>query len=90
MKQNETKYDGHVLKLARNRALGLPEDLGLKGNEGKVRKGESNGSRKVLSNAIEQKLKKCWKEIVAPVCGYENYDEMRAGINKELGRKFGS
>lgn len=44
-----------------------------------------NGLSKRTISKFDQK----WKEIVTPELGYASYEEMRAGINRELGRHFG-
>lgn len=90
MKKNASKYDDHVLKVVRNKALGLPEDLGLKNNEGKVRSGKINSGKAALSKDMIDKIYQRWREVVTPVSGYKTYEDMRVGINKELGRKLGS
>lgn len=89
MKKNSTKYDDHVFKRVRNKKLGYPENHGLENNEGKVRSGNTD-PKLVLSECLASKIEERFKEMVTPVCGYQTYEEMRAGINKELGRKFSS
>lgn len=49
MKAHSTKFDEHILKLARNEASGLPRDAGLVASPVKVHLGEANGSKSVLS-----------------------------------------
>ena len=89
MKQFPTKYDEHMLKEARNEACGLHSRAGLDGRSaGKVRVGKiGQGNDKVANETVEA-FKKKWDEVMLHVTGYVSYEEYRAGVNKELGRKF--
>ena len=89
MKQHRTKFDDHPLKLMKNRNAGLPENHGLTGHGGKVRKGATGEGKTHIPESILQKIDEKWKSVMFEDTGYESYDAMRAGINKELGRKFG-
>lgn len=85
MKANGSKYDEHHLKLWRNEACGLPKDAGLSST--KVRGGGS-GPKPQPSPAIKCILDEKWESIVFSATGYACYEDLRAGINKELGRSF--
>ena len=88
MKEHSSKFDEHLLKNQRNEAIGLPRDAGMQGNAGKVRKGAVNESKEVLPDFILDKIDQTWKKTVTPVTGYDSYEALRKGINKELGRSF--
>lgn len=85
MAAHADKYDEHMLKLARNEACGLPKLAGLHEHSvGKVRIGSREND--VLSSETLQKMDQRWQEVVFPVTGCRNYDELREQVNKELGR----
>ena len=89
MKRHRSKFDGHQGKAARNEAIGLPRDSGIKDNFGRVRKGQMNEGIRLLSGDMNQKMDAKWKRFVEPVVGYCTYAEMRKAVNKELGRTIG-
>ena len=85
--ENRSKYDEHMLKLARNEVCGLHPRAGLDGRSaGKVREGRVGDWAMVLSDATVAEMEKKWAEVMLPVAGYSNYDEFRSGVNRELGR----
>lgn len=87
MRAHPDKYDEHMLKLARNEACGLPPRAGLDGRSaGKVRAGGAGGGRAALSPDTQEALRRRWAEVVLPATGYATYDELRRGVNDELGR----
>lgn len=88
MKAHDTQFDEHLFKLARNEIAGLPREAGTNGAAGKVRNGSVNASLSALSAETLAQFDQKWKEIAMPEMGYATYDDMRAGINKELGRAF--
>lgn len=88
MKQHASKFDEHPLKLARNRACGLPERAGLDGNAGKVREGKVGGHRETIPSHILQEMEERWLRDITPVSGHISYEEMREGTNRELNRPF--
>lgn len=90
MKKYKEKFDDHTYKLCRNEAMGLSKDAGLKDNPGKVRSGNTNDGRKLLSQRVLDKLDKKWKTLMEPVTGFSCYKDMREAVNKELGRSFGA
>lgn len=76
-----------MLKLARNEACGLPRRAGLDGaSAGKVHKGGSGRGRRALSPPMQAAFQRKWEEVVLPATGYASYEELRAGVNRELGR----
>jgi hypothetical protein len=87
MKRHSTKYDEHMLKLARNEACGRPKYAGLGENgTGKVRDGGVGKGRGGLGEQLKREMQEKWEEVMLPVTGYATYCEMRNGINEELGR----
>lgn len=78
------------MKRKLNKELGFPEEWGVTNNSGRVRSGKTGGAKAVLSQEMIDKIYQRWREILTPVTGYETYAEMRAAINKELGRELGS
>lgn len=88
MKEHFSKFDEHILKLARNEAVGLPKTAGVSGNHGKVRNGQTNEGKDVFSSSIMEKIDAQWNEVVTSAIGYKTYEDFRNGINKELNRNF--
>jgi hypothetical protein len=89
MQAHPTKYDEHHLKLARNEACGLERTAGLgEGGTAKVRAGGKSADRQRLSEETVAGMGRKWKEVAEPVTGYGSYEEMRRGVNAELGRPF--
>jgi hypothetical protein len=89
MKKFPTKYDEHMLKEARNEACGLHPRAGLDGSSaGKVRTGKIGKGKEVFAPETVEAFKRKWDEVMLPATGYASYEEFRAGVNKELGRKF--
>lgn len=89
MKKNKTKFDAHFLKLKRNEGCGLDKNAGLsEDNEGLVRSGKVGANKAELTDEYKEKLEKRWDDVCKPVVGFDTYEEMRAAVNKELGRPF--
>lgn len=88
MKKHSTKFDEHLIKYARNEAVGLPSDAGVTGNPGKVRLGVSNGAKDVLPQYIVDQIDAQWNDVVTTATGYKTYEDLRCGINEELKRNF--
>ena len=55
-------------------------------NSGRVVGG---GRREELTPALMAAILDKWREVMLPATGYARYEEMRQGINAELGRPFG-
>jgi hypothetical protein len=75
-----------MLKLARNEACGRRRDAGL--GTGKVRQGAAGRNKEALTPELRQAIQERWDDTMRPVCGYASYEEMRRGVNRELGRPF--
>lgn len=90
MCQYPNKYDEHMLKLARNEACGMRRDAGLadSGAAAKVRVGELGSGKIELGAGVLEEMRRKWEEVVTPETGYFNYEELRIGVNRELGRDF--
>lgn len=88
MKSHPTKFDEHLLKLARNKACGLPSHAGFNEGASKVRNGQANAAQSLLPSSVLEKIHQKWKDVMTNETGYETYDECRLGINRELKRKF--
>jgi len=89
MKKHQHKFDEHLLKLGRNEAIGLPKTAGLcNKSTSKVRNGNVHDGKRFLSAKSIAAIEAKWRSLFAPMCDYVSYEEMRAGINKELGRTF--
>eukprot|EP00210_Caulerpa_lentillifera_P006179 g5903.t1 len=88
MKQHKDKFDtGFVKKLTKSDFKIKSEDE-FQNSASKVRKGVPGEGKKDISPEQLKALDAKWKEVVEPICGYASYEEMRAGINKELRRSF--
>eukprot|EP00210_Caulerpa_lentillifera_P006176 g5901.t1 len=88
MKQHKDKFDtGFVKKLTKSE-LEITSEEEYKKSASKIRKGVIGEGKKEISPEQLKALDAKWKEVVEPICGYATYEEMRAGINKELGRSF--
>jgi len=90
MKQHKEKFDTGFAKELTKTNPGIVVDENIKHSASKVRKGISGEGKKEISPERIRALEARWKEIVTPICGYETYEDMRTGINKELGRSFGN
>jgi len=90
MKQHKEKFDSSFTKELTKTNPGLVVDKNFKHSASKVRKGISGEGKREITPQQMEALDAKWREIVTPICGYETYEEMRAGINKELGRSFGT
>lgn len=88
MKKHKDKFDTSVAKKLLSTVLGDGSIQGLEEAAPKVRKGVTGEGRKEISPEQLKALDSRWKELVQPVFGYASYEEMRLGINKELGRSF--
>lgn len=88
MKKHKDKFDSGFVKQMTSTMLGIEPIQGLEESASKVRKGVSGEGKKEISPEQLRALDARWKELVQPVCGYATYEEMRAEINKELGRSF--
>lgn len=47
-------------------------------------------NREVLSPESRATVLRKWAEVMLPATGYASYQDMRQGINRELGRPFAS
>lgn len=77
-----------LLVLVINIYLGvlLIKYLVLIDHEGKVSAKYPNKEK--MSPDMRVRVDEKWKKIVTSTIGYKTYEEMRAGINKELNRDF--
>jgi hypothetical protein len=75
MSAHPTKWDDNLLRKARNRACGLPEDAGST----KVRS-QADKKNAEITPAIRDAWDQNWSEIVAPATGLRSYAELRATI----------
>ncbi|GAB4820629.1 hypothetical protein N2152v2_007675 [Parachlorella kessleri] len=91
MRKHPTKYDEHMLKLHTNERCGRRRDAGLDPhNSGKVRHGKVGKNKGELSPQMREAILQKWRDIMLPATGFESYGEMRASVNRELGRQFKS
>lgn len=88
MKQHKNKFDAHMIKQARNVAMGLAADAGMVGHCGRTREGQSGAGKRELSDRVIDLIDKKWSSILEPLTGCKNYLELRVSINKELGREI--
>ncbi|GMH41151.1 hypothetical protein BSKO_09061 [Bryopsis sp. KO-2023] len=87
MKSHWEKFDERPLKTLFNWHWDRPATAGLDGQNSKVRQGKRTEIK--FSDDLQKKFDLKWDATMKPVTGYASYKEMREGINKELGRKFG-
>ncbi|GMH41172.1 hypothetical protein BSKO_09082 [Bryopsis sp. KO-2023] len=87
MRTHWEKFDDRPLKVLFNSSWGRPPTAGIGGENAKVSKG--NRAPVKFSDAVQEKFNLKWDATVKSVSGYGNYKEMREGVNKEFGRKFG-
>ena len=94
MKAHASQFDVLALKLSRNTVLGLDKHTGVVGKSpnasAKIREGQMNVSKKYLSPELLDGFDARWQSVMKPITGYDSYEDMRAGINQELGRTFGT
>jgi hypothetical protein len=74
MKEHEKHFDEHNWKNKRNAACGLPSDAGLESS--KVMNG-GRAPRATLSQHMKEALEAKWLEVVKPITGCSNYEELR-------------
>ena len=55
-----------------------------------VRHGKVGKNKGELTPRMREAILQKWQDIMLPATGFESYAEMRAGINRELGRPFKS
>ena len=53
---------------------------------GKVRQGAVGKNREELTPEMRAAIQQKWTDVMLPATGYASYDDMRRGINAELGR----
>lgn len=87
MNAHSSKFDEHIIKGLRNEPSGLAKDAGIQST--KVMDGK-NSYRAEVSASSKLLLDKQWESIVETETGYASYEELRAEVNKELGRSFGT
>jgi hypothetical protein len=75
MKAHESQFDEKLSKLTRNEACGLPKEAGMK--KGKIDKGPGRRGELDLSSKIKEAINSKWLEIVEPVTGCPNYEDLR-------------
>lgn len=88
MKEHWKQFYGGELRVHRSKAMGTDTYAPAHKHPGRIRNGKINEGKEVLSAEILAKIDQRWKEIVTSQTGYETYEDMREGINKELGRNF--
>ena len=90
MLKHRSKYILAKSFRAMNELVGRDKDAYIdETNDGsRVRTGRVNESKEVFSPETLQKLNEKWIEMSKSIMDFDNYDEMRASINKELGRSF--
>lgn len=81
MKAHESQFDEKLSKLARNEAAGLAKDAGMR--RSKILRGQS-GLDNGLSDDTKAKIAAKWKEVVEPVTGCANYEELRQQFHSQF------
>lgn len=78
MQEHKEQFEDHIIRKARNDAMGLPAD----GRLNKVRSGQVGESKERVPDEIRNELEAVWQEVVTPKTGLNSYEELR----KELDR----
>ncbi|GMH36013.1 hypothetical protein BSKO_03881 [Bryopsis sp. KO-2023] len=86
MKAHWEKFDERPLKEVFNTFWGQPSNAGTNGQNSKVRQGKR--AKVKFSDKIQKQFNLKWETTVKPATGYASYNELREGVNKELGRNF--
>ena len=81
MLEHVSKFDSHVFRRIRNKACGLPEDIGRE--NAKVRREGDGIRRRHLSPEIVKEIDLAWKPI-EKLTGCASYDELRAKYGTKL------
>jgi Sulfotransferase domain len=81
MKQNEYYFDEKLTKLGRNEACGLPKDAGMA--KTKISRGSSSVGSCLLSEKLRSEIQAKWNEVILPVTGCRNYNELRQKLAQE-------
>lgn len=53
-----------------------------------MREGKLGANKQQLSPELHAAIEYRWREVLLPATGYASYEEMRRGVNRELGRPF--
>lgn len=88
MKEHKVKFDAHMIKQARNAAMGLSPDAGKQDHCGRTRNGQCGAGKRELSSQAMSLIDEKWNATLEPLTGCKNYSDLRASINRELGRAF--
>lgn len=72
MKLHSSKFDEKLSKATRNEACGLPRTAGM--SKTKIRRGNSGSE---LSEDLKKQINDRWAEVVQPITGCHNYEELR-------------
>jgi Sulfotransferase domain len=82
MKENEYYFDEKLTKLGRNEACGLPKDAGMA--KTKISRGSSDVGSTSLSEELRSEIQAKWDEVVLPVTGCRNYNELRQKLAQKV------
>lgn len=74
------RWDDNLLRAARNKACGLPDEAGST----KVRPRRLH-ARAEITRAVEDAWRRTWAEVVEPATGLASYQELRAAIAARSG-----
>eukprot|EP00210_Caulerpa_lentillifera_P008864 g8457.t1 len=88
MKKHKEKFSTMYIRKMMDASLGITKDDYIPDTSSRVRKGVTGEGKETICPDQLKAMDARWNEIAKPICGYETYAEMRAGINKELGRSF--
>ena len=79
MKSHERQFDDHLIAQVRNGAMGLPADA----LSTKVRTGQSDSHRAVLSADSLAILDTCWRKTIGAELGFADYGDLRAALERD-------
>ena len=72
MKRHERQFDDHLVRAARDPALGLPPG----GQTSKVKKGEAGGGAALVSQAVRDRFDARWRETMTAEFGLATYPDL--------------
>lgn len=78
MKEHQSQFDEKLSKMTRNEACGLPKSAGMQ--QTKLNQGRVGRGKLVLSTKLQEAVRAKWEQVVQPVTGCSNYQQLRESL----------
>lgn len=76
MREHKEKFDEHLTQDARNEVMGLPREAGRENS--KVKQGVVGAAGAVMTQDLQNAMRRKWEDVVAPASGFPTYRELLA------------